>query len=96
LGAYLSAVEGLRSFCSGANEDVESPYRRSGAGVGQGFGGVEALLTGLFAEFSGRLLPGEFEAFEQVGQEGDEELSELCGELRVYGRLLSVGRTVNE
>jgi hypothetical protein len=31
----------------------------------------------------------EFNAFEQVGQEGGEELNELGGELRVYGRLLS-------
>jgi hypothetical protein len=57
---------------------------------------LEALFTGLFAEFFGRLLPGEFDAFDEVGQEGGEELNELSGELRLYGRLLSLGRTVNE
>jgi hypothetical protein len=57
---------------------------------------LEALFTGLFAEFSGRFLPGEFEAFEEVGQVGGEELNELGRELRVHARLLSLGRTVNE
>ncbi len=52
--------------------------------------------TSFFAEFFRRFLPGEFDAFEEVGQEGGEELNELGGELRVHRRLLSLGRTVNE
>jgi hypothetical protein len=57
---------------------------------------AEALVTGFFAEGFGRLLPGEFGTFEEIRQEGGEELHELGGELRVHGRLLSVGQTVNE
>ena len=60
-----------------------------GAGLGQGFvlaqqgfGVVEALFTGLFAKFFGRLLPGKFDSFEQVGQKGGEVLHELGGEVR--------------
>jgi hypothetical protein len=78
-------------------------FERGGSGfhlraqfVPQSFGLLEALLTGLFAEFFRRFLPGKFEAFEEVGQEGGEELNELSGELRLHGRLLSLGRTVNE
>jgi hypothetical protein len=35
--------------------------------VPQGFGLVEAPFTGFFAEFFGRFLPGEFDAFDEVG-----------------------------
>ena len=54
---------------------IRCRFQRSGFGfhlraqfVPQGFGLLEGLLTGLFAEFLSRLLPGEFEAFEQVGR----------------------------
>gem|GEM_PF-5671709 len=36
----------------------------------QGFGLLETLFTGFFAEFLGRLLPGQFDAFDEIGQVG--------------------------
>jgi hypothetical protein len=70
----LQAQGGQGIFVVGMGGGVLSGFQRGGSGfhlgaqfVPQGFGLLEGLLTGLFAEFSGRLLAGQFEAFEEVG-----------------------------
>ena len=85
----LQAQGGQGIFVVGMGGGVLSGFQRGGSGfylgaqfLPQGFGVVETLFTGLFAEFFGRFLPGEFDAFEQVRQEGGEELDELGGELK--------------
>ena len=52
-------------------------------------GGRCTLLTQFITKRIRRLLPGQFESLDQVGQVGGEELDELGGELGVYGRPLS-------
>jgi hypothetical protein len=92
----LQAQGGQGIFVVGMGGSVLGGFERSGSGfhlwaqsVPQGFDLLEALFTGLFAEFFGRFLPGKFGAFEQVGQEGGEELHELSRELRVHSASLS-------
>jgi hypothetical protein len=70
----LQAQGGQGIFVVGMGGGVLSGFERGGSGfylgtqfLPQGFGLLETLFTGLFAQGFGRLLPGEFEAFEEVG-----------------------------